>query len=400
MSNWQIEEGWSSWEIEHYSRNDFDGKSIAFLEEYIKLHRMPNNFATWRSMWRVYTGKALPYIYEKMYDYASNADELLELFNTCTNYVGMGEFNFDNLQQFKDYSENVVISDDDLFTNGDTVKLEKLILCSIKRLLKGLPKFKRITTKVSSDSLELVEVLKYLANLNIPSNTGGITRSMMLGSSVVGKVQLIYGVDFYSENIFNKNIKNNKYIFNVLKSLEILSDISLNVESQIIELKKLKSNARLALDLEGREINKMTRKLNSYENNILYIKQSKLNELKQEQKYILSNIKKIEKALSSKAGVFEQMDINNLLAKIKKFQTQLESSKITADMKEQINAKLAKLQKKLAVKQQALDELLELKQQSNMEQLEILKQENNHLIEKMSLLEKEIKVLRKQISIT
>lgn len=399
VQDWQIEEGWSSWEIEHYYHNDFDGKSISFLEDYVRRHKMPNNFATWRSMWRVYIGQALPHIYEKMYDYASNADELLELLNACPNYIGRGEFNFDNLKQFEDDSQNLVVLDDDLFTNGDTVKLEKLTVCSIKRLLKGLPKLERITTKVSSDSLELVEALKYLSDLDIPLDTRDITAGMMLGSSIVGTLHLVYGVDFYSENIFNKNMKDNKYIFSILQSLEILSNITLSVESQIAELKKIKRNARLALSLEGREINKTTRNSNVDLSQDLQLKRVEFNELKCKQRQIASSIKKIEKALSSKAGVFEQMDINNLLAKIKKFQTQLESPKTTAEMKEQINAKIAKLQKKLTAKQQELNEILALQQQSNLAQLEILKQENNLLIKKMSHLEETIKVLHKQISI-
>lgn len=259
-----------------------------------------------------------------------------------------------------------------------------------------------VNTKVSSNSAKLMEVLQYLANLNVPLNAKNVTTANMLGNTVVGVLQFVYGVDLYSNNVLNQNMQDNRYIFNILQSLSILGNITLNIESQVAELNKLKSSARLALDLERlkRRIDIKSYNINDVSNEKqLKLKKDELNELKCKQRHIGTSIKKLEKALSSKAGVFEQMDVNDLLAKIQKFQTQLESSKTTADMKEQIHAKIAKSQKKLAIKQQELDEVLALKQQSNLEQLESLKQENHILGKRIAHLEKEIKVLDKQISV-
>lgn len=367
---WWIQD-WSYWEIEHCSNRCLHNKNIFFLEKYVKDCGMTDSFLTWRSVWRVYKGDALPFIYEKMYDFANNHEELLELFNMCLPYGE--EVDLHELGKFKYYSNDVITSSDDLFTNGNVNKLKKIILSSIYRQINGYPKIERISKKNTSKpySTKLINVLDFLANVSM---------SNIISEGISNYLLRVYGIDLDSDNILTRN-KDNKYLNMVLNSLYkiLISELfTPNIKKDI--LVELQNHARLALDFELQRV-KIT----------LHDKKTLLGKLKMRQKDVLLHIRKIEGKLSSNTFVFEEIDINNLLAKIKKFQAQLESSKTNTEMREQINAKIAKLQKKLALKQQALDELLALKQQSNMEQLETLKQENNLLIEQIALLEEEIK---------
>ncbi len=67
---------WTKWEKDFHQNGLLDGKSISELEKFVIDKNFNDDFRTWLGIWRVYTGIALPDIYNKMYDHATTVLEL------------------------------------------------------------------------------------------------------------------------------------------------------------------------------------------------------------------------------------------------------------------------------------------------------------------------------------
>ena len=351
---------WTKWEKDFHKNGLLDGRSISELEKFVTDKNFNDDFRTWLGIWRVYTGIALPDIYNKMYDHATTVLEL------------------------------------ELMKWGASSELTDLINRSIEQIEKNGAKIARNKhVSEAHQKSNTYSTLDYIVNtferyieVNFNNdvfekeNKGDSTDSFMF--AITGQSILLTLDDTFRKlAILNKA---NEELYQYIEDIASLSFEPLTKEQKLKMCKKALELAKKAKKIEISSTNQKSKK--SLDGLVLLNQsntlQDKINNLENENNTFTAKITRLNNLLRSSSFMLVEpikRSINNLNEKKLKFLNALKEGKSD---KNELLEKIKNCDIKIDMKNNELNELLDISEAELKKELKFSlkkREENLKLIE-------------------